>query len=38
MDMQEASGTLLLDVTHRRWSAEVAEAAGIPMELAAAAV
>src|SRR5271167_194111 len=31
MDMQEASGTLLLDVTHRRWSAEVAEAAGIPM-------
>ncbi len=32
MDMQEASGTLLLDVTHRRWSADVAEAAGIPME------
>jgi xylulokinase len=32
MDMQEASGTLLLDVTHRRWSTEVAEAAGIPME------
>ena len=32
MDMQEASGTLLLDVTHRRWSVEVAEAAGIPME------
>ena len=31
MDMQEASGTLLLDVTHRQWSAEVAEAAGIPM-------
>jgi xylulokinase len=31
MDMQEASGTLLLDVTHRRWSEEVAEAAGIPM-------
>ena len=31
MDMQEASGTLLLDVTHRRWSTEVAEAAGIPM-------
>ena len=31
MDMQEASGTLLLDVTNRRWSAEVAEAAGIPM-------
>ncbi len=31
MDMQEASGTLLLDVAHRRWSVEVAEAAGIPM-------
>ncbi len=32
IDMQEASGTLLLDVTNRRWSQEVAEAAGIPME------
>jgi xylulokinase len=32
MDMQEASGTLLLDVTHRRWSAEVAEISGIPMQ------
>jgi xylulokinase len=31
IDMQEASGTLLLDVTNRCWSAEVAEAAGIPM-------
>ncbi len=31
MDMQEASGTLLLDVANRRWSTEVAEAAGIPM-------
>ena len=31
MDMQEASGTLLLDVAHRRWSCEIAEAAGIPM-------
>jgi len=31
MDMQEASGTLLLDVVHRSWSTEVAEAAGIPM-------
>jgi xylulokinase len=31
MDLQEASGTLLLDVAHRRWSAEMAEAAGIPM-------
>ncbi len=32
IDVQEASGTLLLDVTHRSWSKEVAEAAGIPME------
>jgi xylulokinase len=32
MDMQEASGTLLLDVAHRRWSTEMAEAAGVPME------
>ncbi|NYF79978.1 xylulokinase [Granulicella arctica] len=31
MDMQEASGTLLLDVAHRRWSSEMAEATGIPM-------
>ena len=31
IDMQEASGTLLLDVAHRRWSAEVADAAGIPI-------
>jgi xylulokinase len=31
IDMQEASGTLLLDVSHRRWSEEVAEVAGIPM-------
>lgn len=31
IDMQEASGTLLLDVTNRRWSEEVAEAAGVPM-------
>jgi xylulokinase len=30
IDVQEASGTLLLDVTHRCWSKEVAEAAGIP--------
>ncbi len=30
IDVQEASGTLLLDVTHRRWSREVAEAAGVP--------
>ncbi len=30
MDVQEASGTLLLDVAHRRWSNEVAEAAGVP--------
>src|SRR5580692_1879178 len=32
MDMQEASGTLLLDGDNRRWSVEVAEEAGIPME------
>ncbi len=32
IDVQEASGTLLLDVTHRRWSAEVAAASGIPLE------
>ncbi len=31
IDMQEASGTLLLDVTNRRWSKDVADAAGIPM-------
>ncbi len=31
MDMQEASGTLLLDVTNRRWSADMCELAGIPM-------
>ena len=31
MDVQEASGTLLLDVVHRRWSEEIAEAAGIPV-------
>jgi xylulokinase len=29
MDVQEASGTLLLDVTNRRWSSEVARVAGI---------
>src|SRR5579859_3948707 len=32
MDMQEASGTLLLDVANRRWSVEMAEATGVPME------
>ena len=31
MDVQEASGTLLLDVTHRRWSEPVAAAAGVPL-------
>ena len=30
IDVQEASGTLMLDVTNRRWSSEVTEAAGIP--------
>ena len=29
MDVQEASGTLLLDVANRRWSSEVAHAAGV---------
>jgi xylulokinase len=32
MDVQEASGTLLLDVTHRRWSVEMATASGVPVE------
>ncbi|MHB1675696.1 MAG: xylulokinase [Acidobacteriaceae bacterium] len=32
MDVQEASGTLLLDVTHRRWSQPMAEASGVPIE------
>ncbi len=32
MDVQEASGTLLLDVTHRAWSKEVAQASGVPLE------
>ena len=31
MDVQEASGTLLLDVEHRRWSHEMAAAADIPL-------
>src|SRR5437763_4484672 len=31
MDMADASGTLLLDVANRRWSAEVASATGINM-------
>lgn len=30
-DMQEASGTLLLDVVHRRWSRELADRVGIPL-------
>lgn len=30
MDVQEASGTLMLDVAHRTWSKEVARVAGIP--------
>ena len=32
MDVQEASGTLLLDVANRRWSSEVACAAGVREE------
>ena len=31
IDVHEASGTLLLDFQHRRWSDEVANAAGIPL-------
>lgn len=31
MDVAEASGTLMLDVTHRRWSEEMMAAAGLPM-------
>jgi xylulokinase len=31
MDMADASGTLLLDVANRRWSREMAEAAGIDL-------
>ncbi|HUA96688.1 MAG TPA: xylulokinase [Terracidiphilus sp.] len=31
IDVQEASGTLLLDVAHRRWSGEVAEASGVDL-------
>jgi xylulokinase len=30
MDLSDAAGTLLLDVAHRRWSEEVADALGIP--------
>ena len=33
MDMADASGTLLLDVAHRRWSSEMANAAGIPVSV-----
>ena len=32
IDVQEASGTLLLDVAHRRWSREVAKAAGVDLD------
>ncbi len=31
MDMADASGTLLLDVAHRRWSEEVVNELGIPL-------
>jgi len=33
IDMADASGTLLLDVAHRRWSKEVLQAAGIDEKL-----
>ncbi len=32
IDVHEASGTLLLDVTNRKWSSEVARISGIPEE------
>lgn len=32
MDVADASGTLLLDVAHRRWAYEVADALGIPRD------
>jgi xylulokinase len=31
MDVAEASGTLMLDVAHRRWSEEMMSAGGLPM-------
>jgi len=31
IDVADASGTLMLDVTHRRWSEEMMSAAGLPM-------
>ncbi len=31
MDVADASGTLMLDVAHRRWSDEMMSAAGLPM-------
>src|SRR5207247_333533 len=31
IDVAEASGTLMLDVAHRRWSEEMMSAAGLPM-------
>ncbi len=31
MDVADASGTLMLDVAHRRWSEEMMSAAGLPM-------
>jgi len=31
MDVADASGTLMLDVAHRRWSKEMMTAAGLPM-------
>jgi xylulokinase len=31
MDVAEASGTLMLDVAHRRWSEKMMSAAGLPM-------
>ena len=38
IDMADASGTLLLDVTNRRWSTEVLSKTGIEEKLAAGVV
>lgn len=32
IDMADASGTLMLDVTHRKWSSEVLQGAKVPIE------
>ena len=32
-DMADASGTLMLDVAHRRWSQEIVDAAGLDLAM-----